>query len=91
MHRTWGKPDANQAAIIDALQRAGVSVLKLSPLGGGCPDLLCSFRGRVTLLEIKVPGKKLRTSQTKWLASWDPFANVSVAETVVDAIDAVCR
>jgi hypothetical protein len=91
MHRTWGKPDANQAAIVAALLRAGVSVLKLSPLGGGCPDLLCSYRGRVTFLEVKQPGKTLRTSQASWVASWDPFANIVVVQTVTEAVDAACR
>ena len=91
MHRSWGKPDANQAAIVAALRKAGVSVMITAPLGDGQPDLVCSWRGRVTFVELKQPGKKLRPSQTAWAASWDPFANFAVVESVVDAIDAVCR
>lgn len=91
MHRTWGKPDANQAAIVEALRRAGVFVMITSPLGSGRLDLVCSWRGRVTFMEVKKPGEKLRASQVAWVASWDPFANIAVVETAHDAIDAVCR
>jgi len=91
VHRTWGKPDTNQAAIVAALRKVGVSVMVTAPLGDGQPDLVCSWRGRVTFLEVKRPGKKLRPNQTRWVAAWDPFANFAVVETAVEAIDAVCR
>lgn len=91
MHRTWGKPDANQAAIVAALRKVGVFVLITSPLGHGRLDLVCSWRGQTTYVEVKRPGKKLRPSQAEWIEKWDPLANVAVVETDVDAIDAVCR
>jgi hypothetical protein len=91
MHRSWGKPDANQAAIVAALRKVGVSVLITSALGNGRLDLVCSWHGRVTFVEVKKPGEKLRASQVAWVAAWDPFANIAVVETAVDAIDAVCR
>jgi hypothetical protein len=54
--RRRGKPDANQAAIIEALR--GIpecSVLVLSAVGRGCPDLLVGYRGANLLVEIKNP------------------------------------
>ena len=88
MHHTWGKPDKNQAAIVAALRQIGVSVLLLSPLGVGAPDLLCSYRGRLTLVELKTPGGKLRPSQVRWAATWDPYVTIHVVETIDQAITA---
>ena len=45
--------DANQSEIVAALRKAGVTVTPLHQVGGGCPDLLCGFRGVNTLLEVK--------------------------------------
>jgi len=86
MHRTWGKPDANQPAIVAALRKVGVSVHPMSADGSGCPDLLCSYRGYVTLLEVKQPGKKLTPAQVRWHANWDSFSPVYVVETIDDAL-----
>ena len=80
------KIDANQPDIVAALRKAGVSVLSLASVGDGCPDLLCSYLGRLTLLEVKTPGEKLRPSQVDWVAKWDPHAPVFVVETVDDAL-----
>lgn len=91
MHRTWGKPDANQAAIVAALRRCGVSVMITSALGEGRVDLVCSWRGRTTYVEVKKPGQKLRPSQIAWAADWDPMANVVVVESITEAVDAICR
>lgn len=88
MHRTWGKPDRNQRDIIDGLLRIGVSVLRLSPLGNGCPDLLCSHRGFVCLLEVKAPKALLRPAQVRWHMTWDPFCPVYVVTNVTEAIHA---
>jgi len=86
MHRTWGKPDANQVRIVAALRRAGVSVQPLSAVANGCPDLLCSYRGYVTLLEVKMPKKPLRPAQVRWHANWDSFCPIFVVETIDDAL-----
>lgn len=86
MHRTWGKPDANQAAIVAALRKAGVSVQSLSAVGSGCPDLLCSYHGYVTLLEVKQPGKNVTPAQRRWHAAWDAYCPLFVVETPDDAV-----
>lgn len=48
--------DANQAGIVEALR--GIpecSVLLLSSVGKGCPDLLIGYRGANLLVELKNP------------------------------------
>jgi hypothetical protein len=47
------KVDANHARIVAAFARLGCSVLDLSRVGQGCPDLLISKHGRNVLVEIK--------------------------------------
>ena len=83
------KVDANQREIVAALRKAGVSVLSLASVGDGCPDLLASIRGKVTLLEVKKPGEKLRQSQVDFVAKWDPHCPIWVVESVDDALRAV--
>jgi hypothetical protein len=85
-HRSWGKPDASQQAIVAALRQVGVSVQSLSAVGDGCPDLLCSYRGYVTLLEVKRPKKTLTPDQVRWHAAWDSFCPLFVVETIDDAL-----
>lgn len=43
--------DANEDSIVDALRARGACVAKLS--GDGLPDLLVSYRGVLSLLEVK--------------------------------------
>ncbi len=74
--------DINEAAIVAALELAGAAVQKLD--GTGVPDLLVSYQGVLTLLEVKRPlgakgGKHnhghggigdLTSAQVKWFAQW---------------------
>ena len=56
--RRHGKPDANQAEIIEALR--GIpecSVLVLSSVGNGCPDVAVGYRGFNFFFEIKNPDR----------------------------------
>lgn len=50
------KKDANHPEVVRALEHIGVRVIDLSAVGGGVPDILCSYRGINVLLEIKRPG-----------------------------------
>lgn len=52
MHRAKRR-DANEVEIVRALEAAGASVTRLD--GDGIPDLLVGYRGRSTLLEVKMP------------------------------------
>lgn len=51
--------DQNHAEIVHALRDVGCSVLSLASLGRGAPDLLCGYKGRNVLLEVKKPKGKL--------------------------------
>ena len=73
--RHRAKKDHNQAEIVDGLRKCGVAVLDLSAVGGGCPDIAASRRGRTVFIEIKNPersGKQRKPmeNQTAWMNSW---------------------
>ncbi len=62
--------DANHGEIVSALERCGWSVLDISQVGGGAPDLLVGYHGRNVLCEIKTGRSKLRAGQEDWHAGW---------------------
>ena len=47
--------DANEPEIIQALEAAGAMVVPLHPTVPGLPDLLVMWRGRIILVEVKLP------------------------------------
>jgi hypothetical protein len=75
--------DKTETAIIAALRKIGVRVFLIS--GRGLPDLLCFYRGRWSVLEVKSKGGRLTDAQknTRVLA---PFP---VVETVDQAFAAI--
>lgn len=86
--RRAARVDVNQADIVDALRAIGCSVLDLSRLGNGTPDVLvyvpklCAY----TLVEIKAPGKRdnLTPKQKDFHATWR--GPVIVVESVAEAL-----
>jgi Holliday junction resolvase len=79
--RRAARVDANQAAIVRDLRKAGVSVLDLSSVGQGAPDLACGFKGRTVLVEIKDGDKppsaqKLTPQQVAFHNGWQGEAVV---------------
>jgi len=80
------RADANQAQIVKKLRDMGATVVILSQVGGGCPDLLCGFQGRNYVFEVKTPqaarkknpfGKSvLSDRQVKWFLLWKGHANI---------------
>lgn len=73
--RRRAKVDKNQADIVDALRRAGASVISLAACGGGIPDLLVGHRNRTALIEVKngsLPpsARGLTLDQQIWHAEW---------------------
>ena len=66
------RTDDNQAEIIDALEKAGATVISLGKIGDGCPDILIGFRNINILAEIKNPQTKgrLNTKQEYWHKWW---------------------
>ncbi len=68
--RRAARTDSNQAEIVSALRKCGASVLDLSGVGEGCPDLLVGMLGRNVLLEIKTEKGAIRPQQRAVLAAW---------------------
>jgi len=86
-----GRIDDNQQAIVNILRTAGATVVLLSSVGKGVPDLLVGFRGVTLLMEIKDGKKppsdrKLTTDQQKWHAEWR-----GGALAIVDSADSALR
>jgi hypothetical protein len=91
--KKYGKVDANQSAIVDALRSVGASVQSLSAVGNGVPDLLVGFRGQTHLFEVKDGSKppsarKLTPDQQEWHRNWRG-ADVYVVTSIRDALTAI--
>jgi hypothetical protein len=87
------KVDCNHGDIVKALKAAYCSVLDLSRVGQGCPDILVGYRGWNVLMEIKRPKAKgqkegkLELSQKIFLEEWrGPVVVVRSAEDALRAI-----
>ncbi len=90
--RRAAKVDANQAQIVSALRSSGCSVLLLHAVGGGCPDALAAYHGRMVLLEIKDGNKppsarKLTKPQQKFHAEWN--GPIAVVKNIDEAYAAI--
>ena len=90
------KKDANHSEIVDALKTHGASVIDMSHVGQGFPDLIVGFSGQTLLMEIKNPktayGKRgLNKNQTRWRENWigGPYAVVSSVDGALAAINAL--
>ena len=86
-----GRIDDNQQTIVNILRTTGATVVSLSGVGKGVPDLLVGFRGVTLLMEIKDGKKppsdrKLTTDQQKWHAEWR-----GGALAIVDSADSALR
>jgi hypothetical protein len=75
--------DWNEAEIVKALRKAGALVWRLN--GPGIPDLLVSFRGKWSVLEVKKPKGKLTDAQCNTRA----LAYFPVVETAEQALQAI--
>jgi hypothetical protein len=89
--------DANHAPIVRALEGIGCTVLDLSSVGGGCPDVAVGRGGVTYLLEIKRPlgprggsheHQTLKPHQAEWHARWRG-GPVCVVRSVDEALRAV--
>jgi len=87
MARTRAKVDTNQVEIVKALRAAGRSVLVLSAVGKGCPDILVGHKDGNILLELKSMEKwKLTPDQQRFFAEWrGPAAVVCSVEQALCA------
>ena len=94
--RYGAKKDANHNEVVAALQQVGASVIDMSHVGKGFPDLIVGFRSQTILVEIKNPktsyGKRgLNKNQQKWKEQWvgGPYCIVDSPEAALRAIGAI--
>jgi len=90
--RTAARVDDNHSEIVDALRSVGATVLDLSRVGKGCPDILVGHRSANYLMEIKdgqktASRKTLTPQQREFFATWAGHA--IVVETVDEALRAL--
>jgi len=62
--------DLDQKKVISQLEEMGFSVLNLSAVGRGCPDLLVGKNGQNFLLEIKSEKGTLTPAQIEFHKNW---------------------
>ena len=74
------KRDANEKAIVQALERVGATVFRLSE--PGCPDLLVGWRGQWFPLEVKAADGTLTPLQSVTLTA----TGVTIVRSVDDAL-----
>ncbi len=101
LYRKNPKRDANEAAIVQALERCGASVVRLSEKG--CPDLMvgrpvplcgspgcriCGTRNGIVLLEVKRTKGTLTPDQVRWREAWKGPQPITV-RSVEDALTAI--
>ena len=90
--RRAARTDANHAEIVKAARKMGCTVLDLSGVGSGCPDLLVSIQGKNLLIEVKDSAKppsarKLTPDQIKFHAAWK--GPIAIVESVADLIEII--
>lgn len=83
--RRFARTDSTHIDIVATLRLLGCSVVSLSPIGRGCPDLAVAVAGKTYLVEIKDGSKswKLTPDQERFILGWN--AEIPVLESVDDA------
>lgn len=83
--RHKAKVDTTHPEIVDALRKAGCSVLSLATVGAGVPDLLVSYQGFTALCECKTGKAILNEAQSEFARKWQ--GTVFVANTPEMAVE----
>ena len=90
--RRAARVDANHAEIVKGLRQSGCTVLDLSRVGMGCPDILVGRAGHNFLFEIKDGNKppssrKLTIPEQAFFAMWR--GNVQEVKSLNEAIESI--
>ena len=83
------KVDKNQKDVVKALRDYGADVFLLHTVGGGIPDLLCTYQDHTILLEVKDGAdKQLTPLQIKLFANWQggPLHRVNNVEEAISVL-----
>ena len=81
MHK-HGRVDHNHSEIVHALRKCGWLVHDTSSQGNGFPDVVCSLRGKVVLVEIKFNGRGLTPNQKQFVTQGWPVYIIRTLEDV---------
>ena len=88
--RRAARIDGNHTAVRQALEVCGATVLDLSGVGEGAPDLCVGFRGKTYLIEIKnsalPPSKRRLTGPQQRFHSWWRGSTIHIVESVNAAL-----
>lgn len=85
--RRAARTDKNHAEIVKAFRRLGASVLDLSRVGAGCPDLLVAQHGVNILVEVKFEKGGLTPDQKVFHDAWK--GQICIARTAEDVAEIV--
>lgn len=90
----WKKrTDGNHVDITQALEKCGWTVVNLSRVGGGCPDILVGAGFQTVMAEIKTEKGSLNANQvhfhTRWMGS--PILILRDPVQAVEAVQAELR
>ena len=80
------KVDNNQLDIVKAFRSMGATVLNLSGVGKGCPDLLIGYKNISVLVEVKSKTGKFTEPQLKFMEQWQ-----GGAVNRIDSVDGAIR
>ena len=80
------KVDNNQLDIVKAFRSLGATVLNLSAVGKGCPDLLIGYKNISVLVEVKSKTGKFTEPQLKFMEQWQ-----GGAVNRIDSVDGAIR
>lgn len=88
------RTDANQEAIVKALRKMGCSVAITSMVGNGFTDLVCGYRGRNFLLEVKdgsklLSAQRLTNAENLFHLTWR--GQIAVITSLQNAIDIITK
>jgi Holliday junction resolvase len=87
LHRRNAKRDANEKDVVSALRKVGAKVARVS--AEGFPDLVCWYRGRIFLLEVKTAKGRATEAQEQRTADGWPVVTVRSAEDALKAIGVI--
>jgi Holliday junction resolvase len=83
------KVDKNQKDVVKALRDNGADVFLLHMVGGGIPDLLCTYQGHTILIEVKDgESKTLTPQQITLFANWrgGPLHRVNCVQEAMEVL-----
>jgi hypothetical protein len=69
--------DSIQKQVTESLRKLGITVLVLSNVGHGCPDLLLGYGGHNYLVELKCGKNELTPFEKRFFDEWRGQADIA--------------